>query len=276
MDSRQSLGGDGRKDKAYTKQVLRVKSLKRLHNDRARRGVVYISRIPPHMKPAKIKQLLSQHTEITKVYCAQEDPSNRRKRKRVGGNTGKQFIEGWVEFANKREAKRVVELLNGQPIGGRRRSAFHFDLWCLKYLSGFKWDNLTEEIAYEKMVKEQRMAAEISAAKRERDFYLSRVDRAKALQAIAARKNKNFGTNAPADNALEGVDTNMKASSMDEQRATNARTQLSDARPFRRYPQRQVLPDRTADPNAPVVAQDVLRMVVAKRRRAGTADVNGA
>ena len=37
-------------------------------------------------------------------------------------------------------------------------------------------------------VREQRLAAEIAAAKRERDFYLSRVDRAKAIDAIKERK----------------------------------------------------------------------------------------
>lgn len=44
--------------------------------------------------------------------------------------------------------------------------------------------------AYQKAVREQRLAAEISAAKRERDFYLSRVDRAKAVAAQAERKRK--------------------------------------------------------------------------------------
>ncbi len=37
-------------------------------------------------------------------------------------------------------------MLNGNPIGGKRRSAYHYDLWSLKYLPKFKWDHLTEEI----------------------------------------------------------------------------------------------------------------------------------
>ncbi len=37
-------------------------------------------------------------------------------------------------------------------------------------------------------VREQRLAAEISVAKRERDFYLSRVDKAKAADAMRQRK----------------------------------------------------------------------------------------
>ena len=51
-----------------------------------------------------------------------------------------------MEFEDKKVAKRVVAMLNGNAIGGKRRSAYHYDLWNLKYLPKFKWDQLTEEI----------------------------------------------------------------------------------------------------------------------------------
>ena len=44
--------------------------------------------------------------------------------------------------------------------------------------------------AYQNEVREQRLAAEISAATRERDFYLSRVDKAKGIAAIKERRTK--------------------------------------------------------------------------------------
>ena len=44
--------------------------------------------------------------------------------------------------------------------------------------------------AYQKAVREQRLAAEVSAAKRDRDFFLSRVDKAKGVAAQEARKRK--------------------------------------------------------------------------------------
>lgn len=39
-------------------------------------------------------------------------------------------------------------------------------------------------------MREQKLAAEISAAKRERDFYMGQVDKAKGIEAIAERKRK--------------------------------------------------------------------------------------
>lgn len=44
--------------------------------------------------------------------------------------------------------------------------------------------------AYQNAVREQKMAAEISAAKRERDFYMGQVDKAKGMEAMKERKRK--------------------------------------------------------------------------------------
>ena len=160
------------------------------------------------------------------------DPALRKKRKQQGGNSGKNFTEGWVEFEDKQKAKevrgcrtgqwiaggggapaaptacaaaavctcscprlaaQVVAMLNGQQMGGKRRSAYYYDLWCLRYLPKFKWDHLTEEINYQKAVQEQRLAAEVSAAKRERDFYLrwGSTRAAAAWQACVVRGRRN-------------------------------------------------------------------------------------
>lgn len=110
---------------------------------------------------------------------------------------------------------QAAALLNGRPMGGKHRSAHRHDLWSLKYLPGFQWDQLTDEIgdalpskkvcsaawsalaelggcpaAYQNAVRDQKLAHEISTAKRERDFYLSRVSRAKAITAQEDRKRK--------------------------------------------------------------------------------------
>ena len=44
--------------------------------------------------------------------------------------------------------------------------------------------------AYKSAIREQKLALEISAAKRERDFYLSKVDKARALSSIEERLKK--------------------------------------------------------------------------------------
>lgn len=47
--------------------------------------------------------------------------------------------------------------------------------------------------AYKNAIREQKLALELSAAKRERDFYLSKVDRSRALSSIEERLKKVIG-----------------------------------------------------------------------------------
>ncbi|XP_077241359.1 RNA-binding (RRM/RBD/RNP motifs) family protein [Tasmannia lanceolata] len=169
-----------------------------------KRGVCYMSRVPPHMDPLKLRQILEQYGEIERIYLTPENPAARVHRKRAGGFRGEEFSEGWVEFTKKSVAKRVANMLNGEQIGGKKRSSFYYDLWNIKYLSKFKWDNLTEEIAYKNATREQKLALEISAAKRERDFYLSKVDQSRALSSMKERAKKK-------QKALAGSDSNPSA-----------------------------------------------------------------
>ncbi|KAI8102891.1 hypothetical protein M9434_005683 [Picochlorum sp. BPE23] len=175
------------------KLEMNASKLQRYIDKAKKRGIIYLSRLPPNMKPQKIRHLLEQYGEIGRVYLAAEDPSVRKKRKKMGGHSGKKFTEGWVEFEDKKDAKLVAKLLNGEPMGGKKRSAHYYDLWCIKYLPKFSWDHLTEELNYQRAVKDQKMAAEVAAAKRERDFYLSRVDKAKAVEAIIERQQQDDG-----------------------------------------------------------------------------------
>jgi ESF2/ABP1 family protein len=88
-----------------------------------KRGVLYIARIPPRMTPTKVKSLLSEFGEVTRVYLVEEDPTVRKRRKKVnGGSGGKRYIEGWVEFASKKIAKHVAASLNTTPITNQKRS----------------------------------------------------------------------------------------------------------------------------------------------------------
>ncbi|XP_073040958.1 pre-rRNA-processing protein ESF2-like [Primulina eburnea] len=168
----------------------RKKSLMKEAEKADKRGVCYLSRVPPHMDPWKLRQILSEYGEIQRIYLTPEDPAAQVRRKKSGGFRGQEFSEGWVEFTEKGVAKRVAKMLNGEQIGGRKRSSFYYDIWNIKYLSKFKWDDLTEEIAIKNATREQKLALELSAAKRERDFYLSKVDQANTLSKIEERLKK--------------------------------------------------------------------------------------
>jgi ESF2/ABP1 family protein len=156
-----------------------------------RRGVVYVARVPPRMTPTRIRALLEEHAVITRVYLAEEDPAVRKRRKKqLGGSGSKRYTEGWVEFEDKKLAKHVAANLNTTPITNRKRSPHHGDLWALKYLPKFQWSHLTEKVAYERRVREQKLRLETMQARRETAAYRELVETGKKLDKIEERRKR--------------------------------------------------------------------------------------
>ena len=155
-----------------------------------RRGVVYLARIPPRMGPSKVKTLLSQFGEVTRVYLVEEDKAARKRRRKASGGSaqGKRYIEGWVEFAEKKVAKRVGMQLNNTPISNRKRDVHYGELWSIKYLTKFMWSHLTEKVAYERRVREQKLRVEMMQAKREHAAYAHLVEAGQVMDRIQERR----------------------------------------------------------------------------------------
>eukprot|EP00039_Didymoeca_costata_P031032 m.32798 g.32798 ORF g.32798 m.32798 type:complete len:207 (+) comp8451_c0_seq2:180-800(+) len=162
--------------------------LEEYNKKQQRKGIIYLSRLPPYMKPAKIKHLMSQYGKVGRVFLKPEDEKIAKKRKKLGGNKKANFTEGWVEFEDKKLARRVAESLNGTRIAREKGSYYHDDMWTMLYLPKFKWHHLTERIAYENAVRQKRLEAEDAQVRRETNIYLENVDKAKAKAAILERK----------------------------------------------------------------------------------------
>ena len=122
-------------------------------------GLIYLSHIPEGMNPSSLRHLLSQHAEIGRIYLIpygknlNQDPgdpnsliNNRNsdsndisisKKKRNTYNTGR-YKEGWVEFENKRKAKKIARILNMSEIATKKNGAWKGQFWSMKYLHKFK------------------------------------------------------------------------------------------------------------------------------------------
>lgn len=158
----------------------------------ARSGVVYISRIPPYMKPHTVKHFLSPYAPsgVGRIFLTPESQDVRKSRVRAGGNKKRNFTDGWVEFISKKEAKIAVETLNARIIGGKKGGYYYDDVWNLKYLKGFKWRHLTEQIANENAERVARMRAEDARERREVREYLKNVERAKMVEGMEKKRSQ--------------------------------------------------------------------------------------
>lgn len=165
-------------------------------------GVVFLSRIPPTMTPHELRAYLEPFGRLGRVYLAPDEKtvkSGRLTSKDPRDHRKARFTEGWVEFLRRRDAKTAALALNGSLIGGKKSNRFHDDIWNIKYLRGFQWSNLTEETTYRRAVRQQKLRAEISQARRANQQYVRQAERAVAMEKKAARKAQAEGV-APVSN----------------------------------------------------------------------------
>ena len=156
-----------------------------------KRGVVYISTLAPGMNPGVVRKLLSAHATIHRLYLEPEDPSKRKRRIANGGHTAERFVEGWVEFESRKDAKRVARVVDGSRVGPRKASRFYEDIWRIKYLPGFTWDHLTEKTEFERRQRAQRLKLELARAKKDDEAFLQRLEKSKQVKGMEERRGVN-------------------------------------------------------------------------------------
>lgn len=76
-DSVQSEEGSEEDDEAQAKAIEKQKrkmrrDAEKFRDREMRKGVIYLSRIPPHMKPEKIRHLLGQYGDVLRIFLQPE------------------------------------------------------------------------------------------------------------------------------------------------------------------------------------------------------------
>ena len=141
------------------------------------------------MNAQKLRHLLEKYARIGRIYLTPEDPTKFANRVKSGGCKKECFTEGWVEFENKADAKRIAELLNAQPVGGKKRHNFyHDDIWCIRYLHRFSWNDLIEHRVYQKQVNQKRLQTLLSKQKKDDEFFLESVAKKKEMDSAELRR----------------------------------------------------------------------------------------
>lgn len=190
-------------------------------------GILYLPNPPPYLKPPTLRTLLQPYTKhgISRIFLTPEAQAARLARLKSGGNKKKLFTDGWVEFVSKRDAKRVVELLNGRTMGeigrfvgryssssdpsagngtsaasskslgkgAKKGSRWRDDVWSLRYLHGFKWGDLVGERRDEEAERGARMGAERRMQKRETEAFVRRVERSRVEKTRRERVGRRGG-----------------------------------------------------------------------------------
>lgn len=154
------------------------------------KGVIYLSRIPPNMGKNQLKKLFRVHGEIDRIYLTAEPSINRSLRKKSGGSGKKMYVEGWIEYLLKQDAKKVALLINGQTTGGKKRhNQYREDIWNIRYLPKFTWEHLQHKIEMDKQLADSEVREEVTLARKTNRYFADQVNRSRRKE-FAIRKRK--------------------------------------------------------------------------------------
>ncbi|OBZ77035.1 Pre-rRNA-processing protein ESF2 [Grifola frondosa] len=185
-DEEVSASGD-EEERILTVKPLTAEALEAFKAAQDRAGVVYISRIPPGMRPTKVRHLMSAYGEVGRVYLQQEDPK-------------RAYLDENIPQPRRHTIRKDGQL-------EARKDRWRDDVWTMKYLPKFKWNMLTEQIgsllgysswrslmvvdiAHEAAMHAAQLRVELSQSHREQREYLKNVELARILDKRAERKRK--------------------------------------------------------------------------------------
>jgi len=167
-------------------------------------GVIYLSRVPPFMRPSTVRTLLSAHGPIIKLFLTPEPPSAYLTRRKHGGNKKHSYIDGWVEFSRKKDAKVCVDAINGQIVGGKKGGWYRDDVWNARYLRGFGWGDLMGQVRQEEREREERVRVGLGREGRERGEFLRNLERAGVDETRKKKREKRKGKEEESGVGREG------------------------------------------------------------------------
>lgn len=184
---------DDSDDESTTKKTTVIRPLDKVKakpSKKNKTGVIYLSSLPPYLKPFALKKMLEQRGfgPITRVFLTPAvTPSGAGKR---SSNRRKMYTDGWVEFASKKTAKICAETLNANIVGGKKSGWYHDDVWNMKYLKGFKWSDLMEQVQRERSEREAKRRIEDAMARKQDKVFLQGVEKGKIIEGIKKKKEE--------------------------------------------------------------------------------------
>lgn len=154
-------------------------------------GVIYLSSLPPYLRPSALRNLLTQRgfSSITRLFLT---PASKSPRGSKAKSTSKRqtYTEGWIEFASKSMAKRCAETLNAAPVGGKKGGFYRDDVWNMKYLRGMRWDELMAGVREERREEEGRRDEERLVLARETKRFIEGVEKGRKMKGIEGSRAK--------------------------------------------------------------------------------------
>ncbi|KYR03151.1 RNA-binding region RNP-1 domain-containing protein [Tieghemostelium lacteum] len=161
------------------KKVINIQPMSKdrilkLKEENENKGVIYMSSIPAKMQPAKLKHLLLKHGNVTRMHLIKANVDRKAFRNDM-------FKEGWIEFDDKRVARKIANTLNSEPMGGKLRDIHRDCLWNLRYLPKFKWHHLLDKLVTKRVERDKRLRLELTKVRKDNSELFEELEKSKHI-----------------------------------------------------------------------------------------------
>ena len=169
-------------------------------------GIVRILAIPHCATPAAIRQLLSHHGTIDRIYLKPENSANAIARvAETNGPVYTKYVDGYVEFADASQAKFVCQILNGKSmsygLAREKKSRFSRYVWRLAHVPNMQWTDINYEQSCLARSREAIIRAELATRSKNLGDYLLRLQRTRAKRNMSSSEEDESSSSAGDDEA---------------------------------------------------------------------------
>jgi ESF2/ABP1 family protein len=159
-------------------------------------GVIYLSSLPPYLRPSALRNILSQRGfgPIKRLFLAPIGKSHTSRSNAKKSNRD-MYSEGWIEFASRRTARICAETLNAKTVGGKKGGFYRDDVWNMKYLRGMTWDDLMGGVSGEKRAEEAARDEERRIIAAQNKAFYEAADEARRQEGMKRKRLARDGVN---------------------------------------------------------------------------------
>eukprot|EP01053_Blabericola_migrator_P008070 Blabericola_migrator_1__8069@NODE_414_length_8710_cov_194_115238_g326_i0_p6_GENE_NODE_414_length_8710_cov_194_115238_g326_i0NODE_414_length_8710_cov_194_115238_g326_i0_p6_ORF_typecomplete_len170_score28_28RRM_1/PF00076_22/9_5e05RRM_1/PF00076_22/8_7e03RRM_1/PF00076_22/5e03_NODE_414_length_8710_cov_194_115238_g326_i049385447 len=164
-------------------------------------GVIYLSSLPRGMTVMRVQEEMGRFGRIGRTYMQPRGGASEITKSKQQAESGvvrkgppPEYVQGWVEFLNKNDAKECALILNNQPVERRSiRDKCAGQLWNIRYLHKFTWEDLKAYSTVDRMTRKRRAEVAIEQLTKESDIFYDRL----ASQARRERKKRKKSSPNP-------------------------------------------------------------------------------
>ncbi|EFA76667.1 RNA-binding region RNP-1 domain-containing protein [Heterostelium album PN500] len=182
-DDSQGTGLKRKKKTTYIIKPMSKERVQQLEQENQEKGIIYLSTIPEKMTPSKLKNLLLKYGTVTRMKLIKANVDRKAYRNDM-------YKEGWIEFSEKKIARKIALLLHNQPMGGKNRDIHKDCLWNIIYLPKFKWHHLMDKLVQKRLERDKKIQLELNRVRKENVQFMEQVEKSKIIAGVNTKKNK--------------------------------------------------------------------------------------